>query len=123
MSKQVHVGKKIKEVLVQTRLKKTEFADSINISRTVVYDIFKRETIDTALLKKISTVLKHDFFSYYKNHELPAVEDNKGGYGYATKEELQQFTNTILKEIEKLRMEMNASPTPISTKKSTKSKK
>ncbi len=123
MSKQVHIGKKIKEVLVQTRLKKTEFADLINISRTVVYDIFKRETIDTALLQKISTVLKHDFFSYYKNHELPAVEDVEGGYGYATKEELRQLTNTILKEIEKLRIEINASPKALTKRKYSKRKK
>lgn len=93
MSKHIHIGKKIKEVLVQSRLKKTEFADLINISRTVVYDIFKRETIDTALLQKISEVLKHDFFSHYST--TPEVRENKETYGYATKAELAEVIDSI----------------------------
>lgn len=123
MSKHVHIGKKIKEVLIQTRLKKTEFADLINISRTVVYDIFKRETIDTALLQKIGKVLNHDFFSYYKSSEQPVVNDNGGKYGYATKDDLEQLCSTILKEIEKLRNELSATPKILAKKKTVKRKK
>lgn len=95
MAKDIHIGKKIQEVLKQTRYKKTEFADMINISRTVVYDIFKRETIDTGLLKKISKVLNHDFFSYYE--KVSVVKENKTGCGFATKDELTDLANTILK--------------------------
>jgi transcriptional regulator with XRE-family HTH domain len=121
----VHIGKKIKEVVVQTRLKKTEFADLINISRTVVYDIFKRETIDTALLKKISTVLNHDFFSYYS---APAalVKESKTNYGYATKDEVAQLTHTVqllVKEVEKLRQGLSEAPKTRSSKKLAKQKK
>jgi transcriptional regulator with XRE-family HTH domain len=123
MSKNIHIGKKIKEVVIQSRLKKTEFADLINISRTVVYDIFKRETIDTALLQKISNVLKHDFFNYYQKHELPVVNDNTENYGYATKEELKQTELTILKEIERLRQEINPATRTSVKKKITKRKK
>jgi transcriptional regulator with XRE-family HTH domain len=93
MSKHIHIGKKIKEIVVQSRLKKTEFADLINISRTVVYDIFKRETIDTALLQTISKVLDHDFFGYY-NSKLHAKE-NKENYSYATKAELSEVVDSI----------------------------
>lgn len=76
----VHIGKKIKEVWKQSRLRGTEFADLINKDRQVIYNIFKRETIDTGLLKKISQVLEHDFFSYF-SQELPVVNDpSKVGY-------------------------------------------
>lgn len=61
----VHIGKKIKEVLFQRPLSIVEFADKINKTRTVVYDIFKRNSIDSLLLSKISKVLDHDFFMYY----------------------------------------------------------
>jgi hypothetical protein len=60
----VHIGKKIKEVLGQSRFTVTEFASKINKTRTVVYDIFKRHTMDTGLLMKIGRVLDHDFLSY-----------------------------------------------------------
>ncbi len=111
MSKHLHIGKKIKEVLVQSRIGKTEFARMINVSRTVVYDIFKRETIDTAQLQIIGKALQHDFFSYYKSSEHPLVNENKSNYGYATKEELSELTQTVhvlVKEIEKLRGELTS---------------
>ncbi|MBC7864244.1 MAG: hypothetical protein IAF38_14800 [Bacteroidia bacterium] len=60
----VHIGKKIKEVLGQSRFTVTEFAAKINKTRTVVYDIFKRHTMDTGLLMKIGKVLDHDFLGY-----------------------------------------------------------
>jgi hypothetical protein len=61
----VHIGAKIKEVVTALRMPVNELADKINKSRTVVYDIFERETIDTGLLLKISNVLDHNFFQYY----------------------------------------------------------
>jgi hypothetical protein len=61
----IHIGKKIREVLGQSRLSVVEFAVKINKSRTVVYDIFERESIDTKLLFTISEVLDFDFFSFY----------------------------------------------------------
>lgn len=109
MADKVHIGKKIKEVLTQSRLKKTEFADLINISRTVVYDIFKRETIDTGLLQTISKVLNHDFFGYYDQLEPGQVKEPKSEYGFATKYELTEVVQSVkllAKEIEKLREEL-----------------
>ena len=94
MAKDVHIGKKIQGVLKERRYQKTEFADMINISRTVVYDIFKRETIDTGLLKKISEVLNHDFFSYYDKHAVQ-IKETESPYGYATKAELSEITSTL----------------------------
>lgn len=97
MGKDIHIGNKIKAVLKESRYKKTEFADKINISRTVVYDIFKRETIDTGLLKKISEVLNHDFFNYYEQNPSSSAKEIKGEYGYATKSEVADLAHAILK--------------------------
>ncbi len=75
----VHIGKKIKEVLKQSGMKRTDFASAINKSRTNIYDVFKRDTLDTGLLRQISRVLDHNFFDYY-DQELPMVKDEKTGY-------------------------------------------
>ena len=89
----VHIGKKIKEVWKQSRLKGTEFAASINKDRQVIYDIFKRETIDTGLLQKISKVLGHDFFCYY-NITLPlTANEEKAAYG--AKAEIQRLEEEL----------------------------
>jgi len=68
----MHIGKKIKEAVDQSHYSVTEFASRINKSRTVVYNIFERDTLDTGLLQKIGEVLKHNFFNYY-NHNLASL--------------------------------------------------
>ncbi len=107
MSK-VHIGKKIREVLDKSHYSVVEFAKSINITRDGAYKIFEKERINTALLQKISDVLEHDFFNYYTSTS-PTAKENKGNYGYATKDELHQLTHTVqalVKEIEKLREDL-----------------
>jgi hypothetical protein len=60
----MHVGK-----LIQTYLSKepkehtvTWFARQLNCHRVNAYDIFRRRTIDTELLSRISVILNHNFF-------------------------------------------------------------
>jgi hypothetical protein len=104
MSK-IHIGKKIKEVWRKSRLKGTEFASMINRDRQVIYDIFKRESIDTELLQQISKVLNHDFFSYYSG-DLPLVIEPKTTFGYASKEEvadLKRMMGNLIQEFEQIR--------------------
>jgi len=61
----IHIGNKIKNVLIKKGMTVSEFGRRINKSRENVYSIFKRKTIDTGLLTTISLVLEHDFFQYY----------------------------------------------------------
>lgn len=63
----IHIGSIIKEKFDKLGLPVSWFAKQLCCDRTNVYSIFKRESIDTALLVKISTILKHDFFKYYSN--------------------------------------------------------
>ncbi|MGZ3884569.1 MAG: hypothetical protein ACXVPQ_02805 [Bacteroidia bacterium] len=109
----IHIGKKIKEVWKESRLKGTEFAALINRDRQVIYDIFDRETIDTGLLHTISKVLHHDFFSYYALSPLPEAKEAKNPYGYATKEEVLEIARAVqmlTREMEKLRLDISARP-------------
>lgn len=61
----VHIGKLIEQELRRQERSVTWFASKLYCDRTNVYSIFKRESIDTALLMRISDVLHHDFFQYY----------------------------------------------------------
>lgn len=108
-------------------MKGTEFASLINRDRQVIYDIFKRESIDTELLQQISKVLNHDFFSYY-SHETVLVKDPRDKFGYATKDELASATREIesfiKNEFSKLRDELGIKKTSYkSAKKSSKRSK
>lgn len=56
--------------LIEAELHKQErttvwFARKLGCNRTNAYKIFKRQSIDTELLSKISQVLRYDFFSLY----------------------------------------------------------
>ena len=61
----IHLGSIIRKRFDEQGESVSWFAKQLCCDRTNVYSIFKRESIDTALLVKISTILKHDFFKYY----------------------------------------------------------
>lgn len=56
------IGQLIEERVKAQKVGVTEFAKLIGTERSNVYDIFKRSSIDTDLLKKIGQVLEYDFF-------------------------------------------------------------
>lgn len=70
----VHIGKTIKEVMVNQERTPTWLARKINCERSNIYYIFQQESINTELLLKISIALNHDFFSYYS---AQAAEESK----------------------------------------------
>lgn len=61
----VHIGKMIEVELKKKRCSVAEFAKKINTDRNNVYNIFKRKSIDTDLLYKISIALEYNFFLAY----------------------------------------------------------
>ncbi len=61
------IGKMIETELHRQERSVTWFANKLYCERTNVYSIFKRESIDTALLLRISIVLRHNFFIHYLN--------------------------------------------------------
>lgn len=109
----IHVGKKIKEEIHKQNFSVTLFAKKINRSRNVVYDIFRRESIDTDLLNKIGKILNCDFFSMYSSQKEYTQEHVKhfhvnepaGIYGKNAElvAALQQQNQTLQNEIEYLK--------------------
>ncbi|MBR5475272.1 MAG: XRE family transcriptional regulator [Bacteroidaceae bacterium] len=61
----VHIGEEIRKELHRQERTISWFARKLFCDRSNVYDIFKRKSIDTALLMRISNILEYDFFSYY----------------------------------------------------------
>lgn len=61
----IHIGRIIKKRFEDQGVSASWFAKQLCCDRTNIYSIFKRESIDTLLLTKISAILKHDFFKYY----------------------------------------------------------
>lgn len=110
----VHIGNKIKQVFEESRLQIKDFATKINKSRTVVYNIFERKTIDTGLLYKISKVLDHDFFTYYTSNDSLILKEDQAKYGKnkiltEQAEQLQAYKKEIasLKEKYELAVKIN----------------
>lgn len=63
----LHIGSRIKSVFDSQPKKCTVdwFANELNCQRANVYNIFRRQTVDTELLWRISKILHHDFFADY----------------------------------------------------------
>ena len=65
----IHIGKLIEEELRKQERTVTWFAGKLCCERTNVYSIFKRQSIDTELLARISRILHYNFFIHY-NQEI-----------------------------------------------------
>ncbi|MEE1092542.1 MAG: XRE family transcriptional regulator [Prevotella sp.] len=58
----MHIGNRIQEVMLSKEKSARWLAEQIPCERTNIYKIFRRGSIDTKLLKRISVILEHDFF-------------------------------------------------------------
>ena len=56
MKETLHIGEKIREKTRELRVGPTELSRKINTSIQNIYGIFKRKSIDTELLERISDV-------------------------------------------------------------------
>jgi len=61
----IQIGESIKKQFLKSGLSIEKFAESIGCNRDNVYDIFRRERINTDQLLKISKILQFDFFRTY----------------------------------------------------------
>ncbi|MBO1734207.1 MAG: hypothetical protein DBY16_07135 [Coprobacter sp.] len=61
----IHIGQLIETELHNQERSVTWFANKLYCDRTNVYSIFKRQSIDTEQLLRISIILKYNFFKYY----------------------------------------------------------
>ena len=63
----IHIGEEIKKELEKQKLGITWLSRKLYCDRSNIYDIFKRSSLDTGLLLRISTVLNRNFFELYSN--------------------------------------------------------
>ena len=61
----IQIGKLIKEQFLRSKLSIKEFAGLIGCNQDNVYDIFRRERMNTDQLLRISKKLGFDFFKVY----------------------------------------------------------
>jgi transcriptional regulator with XRE-family HTH domain len=75
----IQIGPKVQEVFESKNMKLSDLADQLGTVRQNVYRIFKKKDLDTGLLTKISEVLDHNFFHYYKtpDHTLDKPVDKE----------------------------------------------
>lgn len=102
----IHIGSIIKTRARAIRLGPTELGSRIETSKQNVYGIFKRKSIDTELLIKISVALDHDFFQYLSrslNGDIQRSSDlGKSTKPAATKNHLVERENEYLRRINTL---------------------
>lgn len=72
----IHIGKEIKEELHRQERGVTWLAEKLHCDRTNVYNIFKRQGIDTRLLERISIILNRNFFALYCQENSIEDENN-----------------------------------------------
>ncbi|MBV8038911.1 helix-turn-helix domain-containing protein [Bacteroides sp. AN502] len=61
----IHIGKLIREKMIERKCTVVSMARQLSCGRANVYKIFEKYSIDTELLMKISVTLDYDFFSLY----------------------------------------------------------
>jgi transcriptional regulator with XRE-family HTH domain len=95
MSK-VHIGQKIKSVSKKAGYTVEQFGQLINITRDGANKIFKKDYLDTELLRQISKALNHDFFIYF-SEELDISHEPSNEYGYPSREDFSKMLQLLEK--------------------------
>ena len=72
----IHIGREIENELRRQGRCVTWFAQMLPCDRTNVYNIFRRQGIDTVLLQRIGTVLNRNFVLLYCQGEGAGEENN-----------------------------------------------
>jgi hypothetical protein len=70
----IHIGREIKAELNRQERGASWLAEKLHCDRTNVYNIFKRQGIDTRLLERISIILNRNFFALYCQEDSMDVE-------------------------------------------------
>jgi transcriptional regulator with XRE-family HTH domain len=65
----IHIGRLIQEQAEARKFSQQELGQRINRSKQNVGDIYKRQSIDSELLLRLSEVLEYDLFSIYYAEE------------------------------------------------------
>lgn len=73
----IHIGRLIKQKIEERNLTVVWLARHLSCSRTNIYKIFEKYSIDTEVLMKLSTILEFDFFSFYSDELVKHKKNRK----------------------------------------------
>lgn len=99
--KSIHIGDVIRQKVEESGLSIAQFASQINRTRTTVYDIFSRKSIDIDLLLSISEVLNFNFLrEVYLKEELAKSYNSEQSTHYiinieVDEQQLRKFATDI----------------------------
>lgn len=74
------IGQKIKQIIKEEGRTYSWVCKNLPTSRTNLYDVFTRTSIDTDLLKRFSKLLNHDFFQYVTKPQSTMAAEPKTEY-------------------------------------------
>ena len=117
------VGERIRAIRLEKKLTQANMEEELDMKDSGGYAKIERAEVNVPLnrLFQIAAVLEVNITEFFEDKTSQAKEP-KTNYGYATKEDIEHSTNEILKEIEKLRLEINASPKAVSKERFSKRK-
>jgi transcriptional regulator with XRE-family HTH domain len=87
----VAIGKQIQAVVKKRGMKVEELAKRLNVSKPNIYDIYRRNSIDTGLLERLCKVLDHNFFETFAHKYR--TQQERDSYEYVMRE------NALLKQM------------------------
>ena len=80
----VHIGEQVRKRAKELRIGPTELGRLINTSKQNVYGIYRRRSVDTELLHKLSKALQFDFFQYFATDKQKLAQEDLTGYPSTT---------------------------------------
>lgn len=105
----IHVGKLIREKIEEQGRSAAWVAERMNMSRTNLYKIYEKSSLDTEQLKKFGKVLNINFFDFLTNQNVteeplikykkivPQIKIEISGISKEENEELTALINAVAK--------------------------
>lgn len=72
----LHIGSLIKEHLKEEHKSVVWLADELGCHRTNIYNIFEKSSLDTNTLRRISVILKYNFFDLLQEDTQRQIVDS-----------------------------------------------
>ena len=70
----IHVGELIKERLKEEGKSVVWLAQELGCHRTNVYNIFEKNSLDTNIIRRISIIMRHNFFDYLQEDTQKQID-------------------------------------------------
>jgi transcriptional regulator with XRE-family HTH domain len=96
----VHAGELVKEVVADRGIGISELARRLGVSRTTMYQIFERPSLDVALIHQLRRVLNYPFAELLGNQPT----DFEYGTGYLSEAEFNNLRNLLRTQEEETRI-------------------